>query len=53
MYAVRLHQSRHEKIDEVVKTRRKVKQGELLFGNGDAFSSLFAIRTGFLNQHFY
>jgi len=36
-----------KKIDEVVKTRRKVKQGELLFGNGDAFSSLFAIRTGF------
>jgi CRP/FNR family transcriptional regulator len=36
-----------KKIDEIVKTRRKIKQGELLFSNGDTFSSLFAIRTGF------
>jgi CRP/FNR family transcriptional regulator, anaerobic regulatory protein len=36
-----------DKLDKVVATRRKVKQGELLFGSGDAFTSLYAIRTGF------
>lgn len=36
-----------KKIDDVVKTRRRIKQGELLFGHGDTFTSLFAIRTGF------
>jgi CRP/FNR family transcriptional regulator len=35
-----------EKLDTVVKTRRKIKQGELLFGDGDTFTSLYAIRTG-------
>lgn len=35
-----------KRIDDVVKTRRRVKQGELLFGNGDTFTSLYAIRTG-------
>jgi CRP/FNR family transcriptional regulator, anaerobic regulatory protein len=35
------------KIDDVIKTRRRVKQGDLLFGDGDAFTSLYAIRTGF------
>jgi CRP/FNR family transcriptional regulator, anaerobic regulatory protein len=35
-----------EKLDSVVKTRRKIKQGELLFGDGDTFTSLYAIRTG-------
>ena len=35
------------KLDHVVATRRKVKQGELLFSNGDSFTSLYAIRTGF------
>jgi CRP/FNR family transcriptional regulator len=36
-----------KKLDEVVATRKQVKQGQLLFGNGDAFTSLYAIRTGF------
>ena len=36
-----------QKLDEVVATRRRVKQGDLLFANGEAFTSLFAIRTGF------
>lgn len=35
------------KLDEVVATRRRVKQGELLFRDGEPFKSLFAIRTGF------
>jgi len=34
------------RIDEVVATRRKVKRGTALFRNGEAFESLFAIRTG-------
>lgn len=36
-----------KKLDEVVETRRKVKQGATLFSMGDAFTSLYAIRTGF------
>ncbi len=36
-----------ERIDEVVATRRKIKRGAILFRNGEAFQSLFAIRTGF------
>lgn len=35
------------KLDEVVATRRHVKQGEMLFRDGEEFKSLFAIRTGF------
>ncbi|MDD2834414.1 MAG: fumarate/nitrate reduction transcriptional regulator Fnr [Methylotenera sp.] len=35
------------KLDEVVEKRRRVKQGELLFTSGDAFTSLYAIRSGF------
>jgi CRP/FNR family transcriptional regulator len=35
------------KLDEVVATRRRVKQGDLLFRDGEPFKSLFAIRTGF------
>lgn len=36
-----------KKLDEVVATRRQVKQGQILFGSGDPFTSLYAIRTGF------
>ena len=36
-----------QRIDEVVATRRKVTRGENLFRNGDKFSALYAIRTGF------
>ena len=36
-----------DKIDEVVATRRKVKRGARLYGNGEKFTALFAIRTGF------
>lgn len=36
-----------QKLDEVVATRKQVKQGQMLFGNGDSFTSLYAIRTGF------
>ncbi len=36
-----------DRIDEVVAVRRKVKRGATLFRNGEAFTSLYAIRTGF------
>ena len=36
-----------QRIDEVVATRRKIKRGGTLFCNGEAFTSLYAIRTGF------
>jgi len=36
-----------KRLDELVSTRRQIKQGELLFKQGDEFTSLFAVRTGF------
>ena len=36
-----------QKLDAIVATRKHVKQGQMLFSNGDAFTSLYAIRTGF------
>lgn len=35
------------RIDTLVGTRRKISRGESLYHNGEAFDSLFAIRTGF------
>ena len=36
-----------DRIDDLVTTRRKVKRGDVLFHNGEKFTNLFAIRTGF------
>jgi CRP/FNR family transcriptional regulator len=36
-----------QKLDAIVATRKHVKQGQMLFSNGDPFTSLYAIRTGF------
>ena len=36
-----------QRIDEIVTTRRKIKRGTRLFHNGETFTSLYAIRTGF------
>ena len=36
-----------DKIEEIVAIRRKVKRGARLYSNGEKFTSLFAIRTGF------
>ena len=36
-----------ERIDEIVASRRTIKRGSTLFRNGEKFSSLYAIRTGF------
>lgn len=36
-----------KKLDSIVATRKHIKQGQMLFSNGDPFTSLYAIRTGF------
>lgn len=36
-----------EQLDNLVSTRRTVPRGETLFRSGDAFQSLYAVRTGF------
>ncbi len=36
-----------ERIDSLVATRRKLKRGDTLFHNGERFTALYAIRTGF------
>jgi CRP/FNR family transcriptional regulator len=36
-----------QRLDAIVATRRTITRGESLFHAGDAFSSLYAIRTGF------
>jgi CRP/FNR family transcriptional regulator len=36
-----------ERLDDLVATRRKNKKGTTLFSNGEKFTSLYAIRTGF------
>lgn len=42
-----LNQNELARLDEIVAVRKKVRRGMSLFRNGDKFSSLFAIRTGF------
>ena len=44
---VGLSDAQMQRIDDVVATRRKVKRGGTLFRNGEEFTSLYAIRTGF------
>lgn len=44
---VGLNRDELQKLDDVVSNRRKVGQGEPLYRNGDPFTSLYAIRTGF------
>ncbi len=36
-----------DRIDDLVTNRRRVKRGDALFHNGEKFTNLFAIRTGF------
>lgn len=36
-----------DRIDDMVAARRKIKRGTTLFRNGERFTSLYAIRTGF------
>ena len=47
VHASRLNAEELIRIDALVGTRRKVKRGVALFRHGEAFTSLYAIRTGF------
>jgi CRP/FNR family transcriptional regulator len=40
-----------EHLDQLVYTRRRVKRGETLYRAGDAFNSLYAVRTGFFKSN--
>ena len=42
-----LNPEEFKQLDAIVKQGRRVKKGEFLFHTGEAFTSLFAIRTGF------
>lgn len=42
-----LSESELVRLDDVVAIRRKVKRGATLFSNGEKFTNLYAIRTGF------
>jgi len=44
---VGLSDSDIERIDQLVASRRTLRRGEVLFRAGDAFASLYAVRTGF------
>jgi len=44
---VGLNSEELERLDQVVASRRRIKRGATLFHNGEAFTSLYAIRTGF------
>jgi CRP/FNR family transcriptional regulator len=44
---VGLSQPDIEQLDSMVSVRRTVSRGEMLFRTGDAFQSLYAVRTGF------
>src|SRR5436189_6208933 len=36
-----------QRLEGLVYTRRRVKRGETLFGAGDAFHSVYSVRSGF------
>lgn len=42
-----LNEEELSRVDELVNTRKPVKRGAALFHNGEKFTSLYAIRTGF------
>ena len=44
---VGLSENELKRIDDLIGARRKVKRNETLFRNGEKFSALYAIRTGF------
>ncbi len=44
---VGLNPDEMSRLDSVISTRKRVKRGGALFNNGDRFSSLYAVRSGF------
>jgi len=43
-----LNEEELKRLDDLVATRRKIARGDSLYRNGERFSALYAIRTGFL-----
>ena len=48
---VQLNDRETSRLDELVTTRRRVRRGAPLFVAGDAFTSLYAIRSGFFKTY--
>jgi CRP/FNR family transcriptional regulator len=44
---VGIGEAQMERLDSIVATRRSVPRGDALFRSGEAFTSLYAVRTGF------
>ena len=42
-----LNEDELKRLDDLVGSRRKISRGDILFRNGEKFSALYAIRTGF------
>ena len=42
-----LNEDELKRLDDLVATRRKIARGDILYRNGEKFSALYAIRTGF------
>jgi CRP/FNR family transcriptional regulator len=42
-----LNEDELKRLDELVAARRKISRGDILYRNGEDFSALYAIRTGF------
>jgi CRP/FNR family transcriptional regulator len=42
-----LNASELERVDQLVNSRKKIKRGTSMYNNGDKFTNLYAIRTGF------
>jgi CRP/FNR family transcriptional regulator len=42
-----LNEDELKRLDDLVATRRKILRGDILYRNGEKFSALYAIRTGF------
>jgi len=42
-----LNEDELKRLDELVAARRKISRGDILYRNGEYFSALYAIRTGF------
>ncbi len=42
-----LNEDELKRLDDLVATRRKISRGDILYRNGEKFSALYAIRTGF------
>ena len=42
-----LNPSDMDRLDDIISVRKRIKRGQALFNRGDAFTSLYAVRSGF------